>query len=1259
MRPTAPINHHFFLDLRLRVAWVSLLAVTWTPIALFLTAGCAQERSVAAASSQGESTERRAEAPLHKTSARQQRSPDQRALRAPIPPGLPAELGEPFANDELERAKMSLTSTLAAIRAAAPSAPSPPPSAPARELTEADRLDAARGYVIGRAQHLAGDHALAEASLKQAARIDPDSPEIWRELAETQADLGNRSAAMSAFKRTLSLAPDDIPSLDALSRAALERGEWTEAALLLDRLRALPIEGHDPALPYLVSARLGRALAGLGYTTASFEAMSEALHLPDSFGETTQFQSELGLLYRQRGDLWRDAGDGMLRLNEFVKAGSCYEEAARFALLNPAALTPRRVFAQMRQGRSADAALILVGLMRQQDGRADEQLLSLLRYVSTNSSVGTAAAETVDSVQIELSEADRAIGASSIVRAKAACLGDAEAVRLLAQQLRAFPADGATLRDLFSRLDRSRPDVFLNEILSLIAGAPLQESRYARAALAGESDPSRLRAALDALKPDRAAKPEARLFRARLLEAAGDHAAAEQELASLLQSFPDYPAAIIARTSLLWRLGRGDEAQALISTIGDTAEPALREAKILALTEIGDHESASALITPMLPALDRAQSTDVDRLLLAARLRLLNGEFSEAERLLRTVNLVDPTRDEAYGVLLNLYSRSGPLASESKLVATIRSLRENSPSSPTLRLLRAQEALQRDQLDIAERDLLDLSEESPARPGVVEALVRLWSNLGRHAHAEEWLREQAERRPDESIFTVQLALLLDGRGRRPEAIGVLESRLARMPGDDAASRTLEGWLREDPSQRERAEALARARIARSPKTVDAMIELAEVSASSGRYEEAADAVRRAASAHRSLRPDLVSRLARLTVEESMDALKGKGDMAAMIALFRAVCEAAPNISPGVYAVGVQLLARSGAPVEEIYSLIEAGAKEHPDHRNEFFAVGYDALIRTGAADFPGEQRIDDALRLAQRACETTKPPPVVLHTVWVYQVWLNPQSRDFASLARAVEIARDTNTIDPLLEELVKGLKGRDGQTPDIGDVIYEMALAVNRLGDRRPLVEWMYRTAIRHSPNHLWAHNNLGYSLLEEDREIEEAVRHIETAYATMLADPMMDGRAPIIDSMGWARYKQGLLADEVGPDGAVVREGALTLLKRSYEQASIRPEYAEAMPVIVDHYADALWVSGQREKAIELWTDAATRAASILSKPVDARRELSASMRAEIEETGASAQSKVSAAKSDTEPQVARIHRLPEAGAPKAPGGADGMIQ
>jgi Tfp pilus assembly protein PilF len=1173
--------------------------------------------------------------PLIDLSKKQERSPDALARRAPVPFGLPSDLLAPLEGEALSRATATLDEAIAALTADTPDPPADdpitsPPSA------EGDRLEAARTYIKGRAARLAGEHAAAELLLKQAARLDPSASKVWRELALAQAASGNRAASATAFRRALALDPLDLAALDVLSRDALDRRDHRTAVRHLAALRALDTREYDPALPSLLSARLARALAELGYIEASTDAARRALDLPPTFGQPTQYESELALLYRQRGDLWRDAGDAMLRLGKAERASECYARATELPSLNPGSLTPRRVLAFMRQGRSADAASVLIDEARRAAGRFDDRLLALLRYVASNSSIGPAAARSIARL---LPSHPRS--ASMLERARASCLDDAQAIALLREHLRDFPADDAAIAGLLDRVPESDTARLVEEVVALIAASPLNEARYARAAVSKQGDPAALRAALNALPAPRVLSPEASLLRARLDEASGDLDDADQELTTLLETFPPSefePAAIAARTSLLWRLGRSDEARALADTLRETDSPSVLDAKILALTELGEHEEARALLEPLLPAAGKALAEHIDHLLLSARLDMLTSRYDDAERTLRLLTTLDPSRDEPFAALLGLYARTGPKPDDARLVGVIRALRDANPSSPTLRLLRAQEAMQRGQLDMAERDLLDLAQESPVRPGVVESLARMWSTLGRQDRAENWLREQMLRRPEESVFRVHLALLIAERGRKVEALGLLDARVACVPGDDAASRALESLLRDDPSQRERAMALARARLARTPRSPDAMIELAEIAAAAEDYEEASQAIARAVEVSRGpIRADLVARLGRVVIDHSIEALTGKRDARRVLAMQRDAVRAAPDVSPGVYLAGIQLLARNGAALESIYSAIEGGSKAHPARRAEFFTAAFDALMRPGTAEFPGEQRIADGLSLAEHACQTSTPPPLPLHSLWTQVVLMRGPLHSVESLVRAIEIARRTDTFDPLLDQMGKSMQGRDGKPAPADEIAHAMAQSVNSDAQHKALVQWLYRAALRHNPRHMMANNNLGYILLEEGEKIDDAVRFIEAAYEELRKQPNDDDNAPLTDSIGWVRYKQGILHDEVDADGTVTREGALTLLKRSHELAQNTPQHREAVPIIASHYADALWAAGRREQAIELWTSAAEDAARIVKNLGAADPSVSKTVLAEIEQAGIQAALKADEAHANRHPPIA----------------------
>lgn len=1175
---------------------------------------------------------------------RERRSPDRLSVSAPPPPGVPERLASPLEGAELERALLPL---LQAIQSASIGVP-PVPGAPATDAPgESDRLEAVRAYVIGRAQRLAGDLGEAQASLRQSVRLNAASAASWRELGLTQSAEGNRAGAASSFRRVLSIDPNDIASLEALGRAALDRDELSEAIVLLARVRSLDMASYDPALPYLVGARLSRALAGLGYFAASAEAAEDALALPEQFAQTTQFQVELASLYRQRGDLCRETGDALLRIGKEEDAIGLYERAASLPLLNPTALQSRRIWALMRQGRPAAAAAVIITDIRDSGAPPEARTLALLRHVAGHSNVGGAMSEALAALRAD--PALRASSSGSIVLAQAACLDDVDAALLLQDYLAESPADDAALRELFARAPADSPTALIDQTLLLIEASPMQESRYARAMIARGEDVAKLAEALDAAD----ARPHARLLRARLLMARGDGEAADAELARLLEESPGFAPAIAARTSLLWGLGRSEEARALIDLLDPAVDPSLLDAKVLALAEIGDSAAALALLEPMLPPPGGETIDDVERMLLAARLRLGAGRDEEAATLLRAITALDPVRDEAYAGLLSLYARSGPLADDTRFLEVVRRLREQHPSSPTLRFLRAQEALSRGQLDLAEQDLLELVEEPAIRSGVVESLVRMWNGTGREDWAESWLREQIVRRPEEPVFTVELARLLIERKRGEEATSLLEARLLRHPGDTSSARLLEAILRTDPDQRERADALARSRLARSPQTPDVLVEMCEIEAGAGNIDDAAESLDRLAGAR--LRSDLEERLSRVAVVTASEALRGKVNMGAALRLLSGAFERLRAPGVALYLVQAQLLARSGAPVDEIIRAAGAAVSAHPSRRLELFASAYDALIKPGSAEFPGESRPKDALRLIEHACTATASPPVDLLRQWVLQtVYLDQRNQDPASLVRAVGVAQKSGTLDALAESLADILTRAQGQKPEPSDIVYGLAVFLNTQVDDREAVEALYRSAIRLDPKHIWAHNNLGYGMLEDDRNIDEAAQLIEVAYTTMMNDPNMQERAPIIDSMGWARYKQGVLRDEVDAEGKVLREGALSLLGRAYEQIAQDPNLAPALPIIADHFGDACWAAGDRVRAVELWGKSVLKADEQLMEVRQGGVKLGDETVKELERARALASEKLSAARNDQPPAIARMHAAaadPPAVPPKDP--------
>lgn len=112
-------------------------------------------------------------------------------------------------------------------------------------------------------------------------------------------------------------------------------------------------------------------------------------------------------------------------------------------------------------------------------------------------------------------------------------------------------------------------------------------------------------------------------------------------------------------------------------------------------------------------------------------------------------------------------------------------------------------------------------------------------------------------------------------------------------------------------------------------------------------------------------------------------------------------------------------------------------------------------------------------------------------------------------------------------------------------------------LGDRRGALEVMER-AVAIAPTDPDALNALGYTLTNRTRRHDDAYRLIRTALELEPDSPA------ILDSMGWVLFRLGR------------RDEALGFLEQALAQM--------ADPEIAAHLAEALWVTGERDRAREL---------------------------------------------------------------------------
>ncbi|MCC6007753.1 MAG: tetratricopeptide repeat protein [Rhodobacteraceae bacterium] len=128
--------------------------------------------------------------------------------------------------------------------------------------------------------------------------------------------------------------------------------------------------------------------------------------------------------------------------------------------------------------------------------------------------------------------------------------------------------------------------------------------------------------------------------------------------------------------------------------------------------------------------------------------------------------------------------------------------------------------------------------------------------------------------------------------------------------------------------------------------------------------------------------------------------------------------------------------------------------------------------------------------------------------------------------------------------------------------VYYVRGMSLERTG-RWDEAEADFRLALELNPDQPYVLNYLGYSLVEQRRNLEEAEAMIRTAVAARPDDGY------IVDSLGWVLYRLGR------------HEEAVEHMERAVE---LRPEDA----VINDHLGDVYWKVGRKREARFQWSRA-----------------------------------------------------------------------
>ncbi|MDX2146226.1 MAG: hypothetical protein SFZ23_01790 [Planctomycetota bacterium] len=1184
-------------------------------------------------------------AALRSLAERQSSEPDAgvtpQELASLIGADLVAELRDPA---ERARAEAACDGVLAALRAAL--ADEFPPRA---NVTPDARWQAVRAYVEGRTALNRGEVDAGLAALKRATELDPGSHEAWLLMGEVQLSGARRASGLASLRSAVAAGAGVPEPLWLLGREALRTARLEEATRLLAGAQARLEATGDDAVKLLVQADLGEALLRTGRLTCGIEFLSRGLDLPQQPGFSTRRRDEMGELLRRRSDLHLAIGDAWLKLGNADNALRAYDDAAIHATLDLDGVRQRRMHALLKLGRSAQVALDTLATIERSEGLVSQAQLTLIRSLGERLPLSEPLTSLIDRLTKNAPPTTRV----DLRLALAAAAPD-RALQILQETARTDPSSRRAVLAVAQSVAPQGPDAVAAQFVLLAQNAPRHAAFLAPLSLASV----RANDLLDSLAQNPAPASKLLESHVRLLvgDAAGGLAAVESVSldAGGPQSLPPELAASLlsARVRALAELGRWKESEQTYERLRSIEAPEdggqgqgnlwLACVRAESLGRLWRHGEAAAELEAQLT--DEANENEaqlasrdrsrIDALLLGASVAARADRAGEAASLLRRALAADPRDERAYEGLILLHSRDGSLPDEQELVRVLRAIREALPSSRALRFQLAKELARAGNWSQAESTLRALAEDDSTDPQVVALLSLVWQQLGQldgsdgsvHRAARTWFEAARRKQPGLPWLLVGEARFRALAGDAVGAERLLEAELARTRSPEIA-RARERIVREQLNDSTRASALALTRLSAAPPTPEHALELAEIAIEANAWPEHEARVRlglagappAASSAQLPRLRALAERATRIAIESvASDPNVARGTRQAAIGVIDLVQALGGEISKQLQEAGIFFVLVENDP--------QAIAR-----RTAAFTLAHAGDV-LGSVD-----RIAQSLREASMAsripklCNALLPAARPL-TPRVISEWMSQLAEhgDSADCLAFIELIPGA-ALGPLFNA---GAAPAD-EKHQRAELAYVFSNELMQIGREEQSLALGLRT-LELKPDHAWAANNVGYTLLERG-QVDEAAPLIERAFAQLSDSPN------VVDSLGWLRYHQGRLGDEVAEDGNVV-PGAVTLLELAAKLSAEEPSEEQ-----LDHLGDAKWASGAREEAQDHWRRALTIAQETLAFVARNATPLERHYHAKLKSLITRIQSKLDAAKAGQEPPIARkLGAAPKAASP-----------
>ncbi len=1101
-----------------------------------------------------------------------------------------------------------------------------------KQIDPQHRSQAIKLYTRARALRQTGEFLQAISVLEQAARLDPGSSSIQRELGDALIVADDRAGAIAAFERAIELGDRSPRAMIHLAAQASLQGDsqrviWLTSQALRDR----SIRNH-PLTRSIAGVLLGAAEIDSGYLKAGAQTLGNALDSFNTRSRDLRWKYEIIQIMNRRSQLWLAVGDAWASIGAQSRAQEAYANAAMGVGHPPIALVARQIAWALREGQPARASLIFLDhLQRSASNLSNEERQWAQALASLD--------EISDVLGPAIAELAKRPGLTASIRRS-----------LLGVELEALDTNHAIARLGSAGLDAKDSTLCLR-ILHRIKD---DDKRFAAAITILETNPGISKAIASGMI-------RALDHPIEFMHAHANPRSATQELliaavgiglgrADLIEHLDTIELNRITQESVDWLSthaqgfalrGQWTQANRLIDELrsrltNDDWTLARRLASSLLIAQQPD--ASWKLVSELADDADAG----IEDLLLGAQIAQVLQKYESAATFLERALELDPYNESVYEQLFVLRSASSPIGDESELQYVVRQLGTTLPRSSFFGLLRANELARNGLVSQAESLLVELNNQHLEREIGYDLLMSIWKTQSTQGQVQalalgiEWIEDRLASDPNSIQGMLAVAQGLYELDAHQRAMDLLTKGYART-GSFELARAIEQLLAGTFEEPEAADAHLIARL-KDFKGIDPTLEYARFLA---RKTESVGTEPLAALLDANLPMGIALLPAQrlqldqviFTLTRSIGALDNARQLLDIISILES--RSLP-LSLDLVRVKVLLLAQlPPLDIDKLVGVIHQGddQAQSDQERSTLRSLPIQSLL--------GEDRVHEAIALAARLAISTGQIDTRT-AIDTYQL-LAAQGTN-TDMIGVLDLLDEHGLMGQMIElittELGTPSRNQPALTPDQqrADLVYIAAVYASAF-DRSAQAQSYYELALSYDPDHAWSNNDYGYMLAEAGERIDYAAELLERAADTL------PNEASVIDSLAWVRYKMGIFEDIPGQDGQPSTPGAISLLIRANELDTDREN-----ATIMLHLGDALWRGGYQERAIDAWQQAENiarhRLESINAQPNPNQRAIDA-ISTELQEI----RHRINEARSTGKPAIAPLADEPESGEKTGP--------